>query len=80
MAEPVPRSLTPAAPNLARTLLALAAEIEADEARIREELLASARRGDLARVTTILCRWRDCPVREVLAGPEHQQDCAPTRP
>ena len=54
--------------RFARTLLTAAAEVEAAEARIKDEILAAARTGDCDRVIDVVTRWKTCPPCEVLAG------------
>ena len=51
--------------RLARTVLEMAGEIEADEERIKAAILSAAQSGDSATVARIVRRWMDRPVREV---------------
>ena len=51
-----------------KTLLEVAAEIEAAESDIKKEILEAARRGDCARVIHIVSKWANGPAAEVLAG------------
>lgn len=57
--------------RLARTVLEMAGEIEADEQRIKAAILSAAKLGDSVTVARIVRRWMNRPVREVanwLAG------------
>ncbi len=57
-------------PAYARALLNTAAEVEAAEMNIKQEVLTAARAGDVARVEWIVARWMVKPSMEVLAdGP-----------
>lgn len=51
-----------------RALLDIAAEVEADETRIKREVLEAARANDCDRVITIVERWLTEPPAEVLAA------------
>ena len=55
----------PAGP-FARAVLAAAAQVEADEAAIKQEILRTARAGDTARVIALVTRWMNMPAAEVL--------------
>lgn len=56
----------PAVDNLARSLLAVAAELEATEQAIKRELLEAARIGDCGRIVSLVTRWLDGPAGDVL--------------
>ena len=53
--------------RLHQTLLAIAAEVEADETRLKQEILEAARASDCDRVITIVEKWLTTPPAEVLA-------------
>lgn len=52
----------------ARSLLKVAAEVEAEELRLKSEIQQAAAAGDSTRVADIIARWMTRPVVEVLAG------------
>jgi hypothetical protein len=52
----------------ARAVLAVAAEVEAAEAAIKQAILDAARAGDCARVIDLVARWQTTPPGEVLAA------------
>ncbi len=52
----------------ARTLLGIAAQVEADESAIKQAILDAARAGDCARIIDIVTRWQTSPPAEVLAA------------
>ena len=58
----------PPDPNalLARQLLALSAELDAAEERIKRAIIAAAEAGDCPRVITIVTRWLTLPTLDVL--------------
>jgi hypothetical protein len=61
----------------ARAALELAAQVEADERRIKQAILDAARAGDMALVIGIVERWQNRPAAEVLTGlalPPHGSD------
>jgi len=47
--------------RLPQTLLAIAAEVEADETQIKQQILKAARAGDYGTVIEIVQRWRGTP-------------------
>jgi hypothetical protein len=51
-----------------KTVLDIAAEVEAAEISIKREILAAAGAGDCARIRDIVQRWLDTPPTEVLIG------------
>jgi hypothetical protein len=51
-----------------KTVLDIAAEVEAAEMNIKNEILAAADAGDCARITDIVTRWLGTPPAEVLNG------------
>lgn len=53
-------------PSLARSLLDLAAEVEAAERSIKAALLAAIKAGDSAAAERIITRWLTLPPAEVL--------------
>ena len=53
--------------RLPQALLDVAAEVEATEARLKQQILAAARAGDCARVINIVTAWLTTPPAEVLA-------------
>ena len=53
--------------RLANTMVDVAREVEADEARLKREVLDAARSGDCGRVIAIVTAWLDSPPAEVLA-------------
>lgn len=53
--------------RLPQVLLDIAAEVEAVEARLKEQIIAAARAGDCALVIDIVQRWQTEPPAEVLA-------------
>ncbi len=60
----------PSAPRpdrLPQTLLDIATEVEADEARIKQEILDAARAGDCGTVITIVEQWLTTPPAELLS-------------
>lgn len=52
----------------ARTVLDVAAEVEAAETNIKHAILAAAQAGDCARVAEIVTRWLDTPPTQLLAS------------
>jgi hypothetical protein len=50
------------------TLIVIAEELNAADARIKEEILAAARSGDCDRVVQLVERWMVEPAVEVAAG------------
>ncbi len=52
-----------------KSLLEAAAEVEAAELNIKQEILRAAESGDCVRVIDIVTRWLDTPPTEVLRGP-----------
>lgn len=61
-------SPTPPLPNrLPQVLLDIAAEVEAVEIRLKQQVLEAARAGDLAKVISITEKWLIEPPAEVLA-------------
>ena len=54
-------------PQFPRAVLAIAAEVEVAERRIKDEILSAAAAGDCARVTTIVEAWLNEPPAEVLS-------------
>lgn len=52
-------------------ILEVAAQVEAAEARIKQEIAAAAERGDCGRVVELLRRWMSVPATEVLADGPH---------
>lgn len=52
--------------RLARTVLQIAGEVEADEQRVKEAILSAAEAGDSDTVARIMRRWMRRPVREVV--------------
>ncbi len=53
--------------RLPQTLLDLASEVEAEETRIKQEILDAARAGDCGAVITIVEQWLTSPPAEVLS-------------
>ena len=62
--DPVPSG---SGSQFARSVLNIAAEVEAAENEIKNEILRAARVGDTAAVITIVTRWQTLPATEVLA-------------
>ena len=54
---------------LARQLLAMAAELDAAEERIKRAIIAAAEAGDCRRVIDLVTRWLTLPTLDVLAEP-----------
>ena len=50
-----------------KTLLDIAAEVEADETRLKRHILDAARAGDCGSVITIIEQWLTSPPAEVLS-------------
>lgn len=59
-------SETPDTSAFARVVLSTAAEIEAAERQIREDIANAAIKGDHARVLEVIERWKHLPTVEVL--------------
>jgi len=57
---------TPDTRAFARVVLSTAAEIEAAERQIREEIAEAAIKGDCPKVLDIFDRWRKLPTIEVV--------------
>ena len=55
------------APDFASMVLDLAAAVEAQEARIKQSLLAAAEAGDISYIQKMLKIWVDGPVSEAMA-------------
>jgi hypothetical protein len=53
--------------QFARTVLHMAAEVEAAEAVIKRAILEAAAAGDCDRVTQIVIRWQHMPATDVLS-------------
>lgn len=53
--------------RLPQVLIEVAAEVEAAEAAIKQEILAAARAGDCARVINIVEQWLTTPPAELLS-------------
>ena len=53
--------------RLPQALLDVAAEVEAAEAQIKQQILAAARAGDCDTVLTIVEKWLTTPPAEVLS-------------
>lgn len=51
----------------ARSVLNVAAEVDAAETRIKQAILDAANEGDAPRVVEIVTRWQQVPATEVLA-------------
>jgi hypothetical protein len=51
----------------ARTVLSVAAEVEAAESAIKQTILEAARAGDTASIINIITRWMSTPAIEVLS-------------
>ena len=49
-----------------RVVLATAADVEADERRIKQAILEAAERGDTLAVAEIVTRWQSMPAKDVL--------------
>lgn len=62
LTEPDPRP-----DRLPQTLLDIAAEVEADEAQIKQRMREAAERGDCAAVIELLDLWESKPPAEVLS-------------
>lgn len=66
-AQPLPGAAAGQDALLARSVLALAAQVEAAELDIKRAILAAARTGDSARVELIVSRWLTLPAAQVLS-------------
>ena len=59
-------SLGPSSDQLARMVLEMAGELEADEKLIKEAILAAAESGKTDEVAAIVRRWLALPIKEVV--------------
>ena len=59
-------SLGPTSDQLARMVLEMAGELEADEKLIKEAILAAAESGNTDEVASIVRRWLALPIRDVV--------------
>lgn len=59
-------SLGPSSDQLARMVLEMAGELEADEKLIKEAILAAAESGKADEVAAIVRRWLALPIRDVV--------------
>lgn len=53
--------------DFARTVLDIAAQVEAAEAQLKDLLIDAAKSGDMDRVVALVTAWKSCPAEEVLA-------------
>lgn len=66
------KSADAAAAAFARSVMSVAAQVEAAESKIKAEILRAAAAGDNARITDLVTRWINGPTVEVLADGEQR--------